>query len=50
MNELIGCCTRCRKEVYCLNGFLNGVHKDSKEIFCFECYEKLINEKENPQK
>jgi len=49
MIELVGCCCSCRKEVYCLDGFLNGVHRDKKEIYCFECFEKLVNEKENPQ-
>ncbi len=39
MKELIGTCTSCSKEVFCLDGFFNGVHTDEKELYCFECYE-----------
>ncbi|WP_196493860.1 hypothetical protein [Ornithinibacillus caprae] len=36
MRELVGECEKCGKEVYCENGFLNGVH-ESGELFCQEC-------------
>ncbi|WP_459994017.1 hypothetical protein [Priestia megaterium] len=25
MEEFIGSCTICKKEIYCINGFLNGL-------------------------
>jgi hypothetical protein len=43
MKELIGNCSNCHKEIYCENGFLNGVHEDGK-LTCFPCAE--INRKE----
>jgi hypothetical protein len=37
MKELIGYCCLCNKEVYCLNGFFNGI-VDKNQLFCNECY------------
>ena len=48
MRELVGQCTCCRKEVYCLDGFLNGVYVQ-KEIYCFHCYEEYDEKKNEPQ-
>lgn len=39
MREKVGTCTCCKKELYCLDGFLNGVITDNKELYCFECYQ-----------
>jgi hypothetical protein len=39
LKELIGCCFICGKELYCLDGFFNGVILESKELICFECVE-----------
>ncbi|MET1032195.1 hypothetical protein [Domibacillus tundrae] len=36
MKELIGQCAACGKDVYCLDGFLNGV-KAEEELLCFDC-------------
>jgi hypothetical protein len=47
MKELVGKCKCCSKEIYCLDGFFNGIHTKEKEIYCFECYEE--KDKENPQ-
>ncbi|MFB3166195.1 hypothetical protein P5G62_003435 [Neobacillus sp. 179-C4.2 HS] len=47
MKELIGYCNSCAKEIYCLEGFFNGIKADDGKIYCFECYE--CNQKENPQ-
>jgi hypothetical protein len=44
MKELVGNCCECKKEIYCLDGFLNGVVKD-KNIYCFECFDSA-NEKQ----
>ncbi|MFJ5715787.1 hypothetical protein [Neobacillus sp. NPDC093127] len=49
MRELIGTCKSCDKEIYCLDGFFNGVITEEKENYCFECYEKLAKNDENPQ-
>ncbi|WLR51022.1 hypothetical protein LC040_17710 [Bacillus tianshenii] len=39
MRELVGKCEQCGKEIFCLDGFLNGVKEDGK-LLCFECDEK----------
>jgi len=49
MTELVGICNECKKEVYCLDGFLNGVLTENKEIYCFNCHDKLVIHKEEPQ-
>lgn len=49
LRELVSLCKCCKKDVYCIDGFFNGVHTEEKEIYCFECYEKLMKENENPQ-
>ncbi|MEH7075517.1 hypothetical protein [Neobacillus drentensis] len=49
MNELIGKCKCCCKEIYCLDGFFNGVHTEEKELYCFECHESLKVKNEKPQ-
>jgi hypothetical protein len=40
MKELVGNCTKCGKEIFCLDGFFNGVHLDGNQIHCFNCVEK----------
>jgi hypothetical protein len=50
MKELVGPCKGCGKDIYCLEGFLNGVLTKEKEIFCFDCNEGLAKIEENPQK
>jgi hypothetical protein len=47
MKELIGYCTSCEKEIYCLEGFFNGIQSNDLKIYCFECYES--NQEKNPQ-
>ncbi|MEN2467454.1 hypothetical protein [Ornithinibacillus sp. FSL M8-0202] len=36
MKELVGVCNRCGKEVYCENGFLDGIHEGG-ELLCMLC-------------
>ncbi|MFF2450003.1 hypothetical protein ACFVSW_23455 [Neobacillus sp. NPDC058068] len=48
MQELIGTCKCCDKEIFCFDGFFNGVITKEKENYCFECYEKLSKTDENP--
>ncbi|WP_179289029.1 hypothetical protein [Bacillus sp. 7894-2] len=40
MKELVGSCAVCGKDLYCLDGFFNGVHNEKNETICFECMEK----------
>lgn len=49
MKELVGLCSLCGKELFCLDGFFNGVHTDDKRVICFECTEKTQSNAENPQ-
>ena len=49
MRESIGTCKACGKELYCLDGFFNGVVRDTKEIYCFDCNEAATKTEENPQ-
>ncbi|WP_363321618.1 hypothetical protein [Polycladomyces subterraneus] len=39
MRELVGPCVCCAKDVYCTDGFLNGIVDEGK-ILCFDCQEK----------
>jgi hypothetical protein len=41
MEEYIGECFTCRRPVYCLNGFLDGVVSEGK-VYCFECAESRL--------
>ncbi len=40
MKELIGYCSCCGKEVFCLDGFFNAIYTDDKKIVCFDCHDK----------
>ncbi|SDQ66146.1 hypothetical protein [Virgibacillus salinus] len=42
MKELIGQCQSCGQNVYCKDGFFDGVQKNGK-LLCNEC----VNEKES---
>ncbi|WP_169507508.1 hypothetical protein [Paenibacillus harenae] len=39
MRELVGSCKECGKDIYCLDGFLNGIVLEDKSIVCFDCSE-----------
>ncbi|MBT2666698.1 hypothetical protein J7J00_14420 [Bacillus sp. ISL-4] len=41
MDELVGTCVRCARNVYCTAGFLNGILLDNKKILCFNCKDIL---------
>ncbi|WP_462411985.1 hypothetical protein [Neobacillus sp. Marseille-QA0830] len=49
MKEFIGNCSCCNKEIFCLDGFFNGILTETKEIYCFDCHETLKKKEENPQ-
>lgn len=40
MKELVGKCTSCQKDVYCRDGFLDGVLNDNGCLLCFHCATK----------
>ncbi|MFC0188656.1 hypothetical protein ACFFJY_10185 [Fictibacillus aquaticus] len=40
MKELVGNCWICGKEVFCLDGFLNGVAENGK-VCCFNCSKEM---------
>ena len=37
VEEKVGQCSICNKTIYCLDGFLDGVITDDKELLCFSC-------------
>ena len=39
MQALIGICVECLEEIYCENGFFDGVHKEGK-LFCNDCADR----------
>ncbi|WP_281285258.1 hypothetical protein [Alkalicoccus halolimnae] len=39
MEELVGNCHRCGCEIYCLDGFFEGLQKDD-ELYCNACEEE----------
>ncbi|WP_185151532.1 hypothetical protein [Peribacillus simplex] len=41
MDELVGTCVRCARNVYCTAGFLNGILLENKKILCFNCKDIL---------
>ncbi|WP_263862290.1 hypothetical protein [Bacillus aerolatus] len=43
MQERVGTCEKYGKELYCLDGFFNGV-QEKEGVFCFECAEKKKEE------
>jgi hypothetical protein len=37
MKEHVGVCHLCKKDVFCLDGFLNGLLDDEGRLICLEC-------------
>ncbi len=37
-SELVGNCTKCNANIYCRDGFLDGVVDDSKNLYCHSCF------------
>lgn len=37
MKEHVGVCYKCGKDVYCLDGFLNGIVEDDGQLTCMVC-------------
>lgn len=49
MRELIGNCTQCGKNVYCLDGFLNAVYRKN-QLICFDCIDPDEQEEEKRER
>ncbi|MBP1992731.1 hypothetical protein J2Z66_004344 [Paenibacillus eucommiae] len=41
MKELVGYCKKCEKEIYCIDGFLNGLIQEDSSMICFKCNEEM---------
>lgn len=41
MKELVGTCFQCEKNIYCLDGFFNGIQTEDHKILCIECNNKV---------
>lgn len=37
LDELVGHCELCGKQILCQNGFLNGIVREDKCLICFDC-------------
>jgi hypothetical protein len=44
MNELVGYCEKCKKHLYCLDGFFDAEIVESGKIYCLDCYDKVKKE------
>lgn len=40
MQERVGSCKTCNREVFCNDGFINGVVLEDKTLVCFDCFEE----------
>ncbi|WP_200961425.1 hypothetical protein [Paenibacillus sp. Soil522] len=40
MQELVGRCKECKKQIFCNDGFINGVVLEDKHLICFNCFDK----------
>jgi hypothetical protein len=38
VKELVGKCEKCKKELFCLDGFFQGEIGLSGKLFCLSCY------------
>lgn len=46
MEEFIGGCIICKKEIYCINGFLNGIIHPDGTLRCFSCDKDSFSKEE----
>lgn len=44
MKELVGQCRDCGKDVYCRDGFLDGVVQENSSVLCFACDSEIKDE------
>lgn len=45
MRELVGYCSVCKKEIFCRDGFLDGVVDSNGNLLCFDCSNNEKSEK-----
>jgi len=45
MRELVGTCHQCGRDLYCLDGFFNGVKTEDRKTLCFDCADEENKEK-----
>ena len=48
MQERVGQCEVCGREVFCLNGFLDGVAENGR-LHCFDCADREAPDGPRPQ-
>lgn len=41
MKEYVGKCEGCGKQIYCLDGFLDGNIQDDQTLLCFDCEKEM---------
>lgn len=39
--EFVGICGVCEKNIYCHNGFLEGIVQEDHTLICFSCQSKI---------
>ncbi|MGG1555276.1 hypothetical protein [Paenibacillus ferrarius] len=44
MIELVGICEKCKRPVYCRDGFIDGIVQPDKTVICFACSEDGADE------
>ncbi|MBD2869910.1 hypothetical protein [Paenibacillus arenilitoris] len=47
MRELVGSCKACGHDIYCFDGFLDGIVLEDKSLICFGCMEKADEGKQS---
>lgn len=40
MQEFVGSCKECKKQIFCNDGFISGVVLEDKNLICFNCFDK----------
>ena len=50
MEELVGVCKHCGKQVYCRDGFLDGIVMPDKTVLCFDCEEESGKDADEQEK
>ncbi|WP_169810196.1 hypothetical protein [Paenibacillus glacialis] len=40
MQEFVGHCKECSKEIYCYDGFISGIVLENQTVICFDCSEE----------
>ncbi|MGG1517150.1 hypothetical protein ABE504_17195 [Paenibacillus oryzisoli] len=46
MIELVGTCEKCKRPVYCRDGFIDGIVQSDKTVICFACSDDEVEKKD----